>query len=104
TPSGQCLVWAKSRHFAAQSGMSALGQKRTHALQQKESLFDQLGVSRQPELEHGTFRYARQSPDLPAVRLNNCSANGQPDSHAIRLGRVEGVKKAVKRKSLQPRT
>jgi hypothetical protein len=56
--------------------MSALGQKRTHAVQQKGSLFDHRVVSRQPELEHGTFRYARQSPELPAVRLNDRSANG----------------------------
>src|SRR4029453_16634835 len=65
-------------------------------------LFDD--VSRQSELEHGTFRYPGQSPELPAARLNDRSANSKPDSHAIGLGRVEGVKKAVKRKSLQPRT
>ncbi len=39
-------------------------------------LFDQLDVSRQPKLEHGTFRYVRQSLELPAVGLDDRSANG----------------------------
>ena len=38
------------------------------------------------------------------MQFNDRSANGKPDSHAIGLGRIEGVKKAVERKSLQPRT
>jgi hypothetical protein len=35
-----------------------------------------LVVNRQPELEHGTFWYIGESPELPAVGLDNRSANG----------------------------
>jgi len=39
-PAKSCLLYPQSRTCAVQEGMSALGQKRTHALQQKGSLFD----------------------------------------------------------------
>ena len=50
-------------------------QTRDQRSQKSRELFDYFVVSRQPELEHGTIRYVRQSPELPAVRLNDRSAD-----------------------------
>jgi hypothetical protein len=38
----QCPLYPQKRTFAVHSPMSALGQKRTHAVQQKASLLDHL--------------------------------------------------------------
>jgi hypothetical protein len=43
--------------------------------QKSQELFDHLVVNRQPELEHGTTRYVRESSELPAVRLNDRSTD-----------------------------
>src|SRR5262249_10046538 len=47
-----CPLYPRKRTCAVQGGMSALGQKRTHAVQQKGSLFDHLVG----EGEHGISR------------------------------------------------
>src|SRR5262249_46806650 len=51
--SARCPLYAQKRTFMNGIGMSALGQKRTHAVQQKGLLFDHLVGAREQRRRHG---------------------------------------------------
>src|SRR5215475_865967 len=92
----------ESRTVASSSITYVTGCSSVMSERRRQRSYHFLAISRQAEPEDGAVRRVGLGPQTSAVRLDDGSADGEPDSHALRLGGVEGFEKPFGRGGIQP--